>query len=119
MIIWNWLFFDEGTFKPVAGKSDQWNRGAYLVEGPMHCGMCHTPKNILGGDRTSRRLTGYSLQGWFAPDITSDERRGLGKWSVQDIVTYLKTGHNRFSAASGPMGEEIVHSSSQIHDSDL
>jgi mono/diheme cytochrome c family protein len=119
MIIWNWLFFDEGVFKPVAGKSGQWNRGAYLVEGPMHCGMCHTPKNILGGDRNSRRLTGYSLQGWFAPDITNDERRGLGKWSIQDIVTYLKTGHNRFSAASGPMGEEVALSSGRIRDSDL
>jgi mono/diheme cytochrome c family protein len=119
MIVWNWLFYDDGKFVPVAGKSEPWNRGAYLVEGPMHCGMCHTPKNFLGGDRSADRLAGYALQGWFAPDITNDGRRGLGTWSADDIVAYLKTGHNRFSAGSGPMAEEIVHSSSQITDGDL
>ena len=72
----------------------------------MHCGMCHTPKNALGGDETARALQGYALQGWFAPDLT-DPRRGLGAWSVEDIVTYLKTGHNRFAAATGPMAEEV------------
>ena len=74
MIVWNMLFFTPGEFQPVANKSAEWNRGAYLAEGLGHCGLCHSPKNFLGGDRTSRGLRGYALQGWFAANITSDYR---------------------------------------------
>jgi mono/diheme cytochrome c family protein len=119
MIAWNALFFSPGRFKPRADKSAEWNRGAYLVEGPMHCGMCHTPKNLLGGDKTSEELQGYSLQGWFAPDITNDSYRGLGSWTVDTIVEYLKTGHTAKDAASGPMAEEVALSSSRMTDADL
>src|SRR6202042_2282319 len=49
MEAWNALYFSPGTFEPVAGKSPEWNRGAYLAEGLMHCGLCHTPKTTLGG----------------------------------------------------------------------
>lgn len=119
MRAWNALYFRPGTFQPSAGKSPEWNCGAYLAEGLMHCGLCHTPKNLAGGDETSRRLQGYALQGWFAPNITSDERRGVGGWSIDDIVAYLKTGHNRTSAASGPMAEMVALSSSQLTDADL
>ena len=107
MVVWNKLFFTSGTFQPVPGKSADWNRGAYLAEGLGHCGMCHTPKNFLGADQTSESLKGYALQGWFAPDITNDPRRGLGSWSIDDIVAYLKTGHNLSSAATGLMSETL------------
>jgi mono/diheme cytochrome c family protein len=119
MRAWNDLYFTPGTFQPRADKSPEWNRGTYLAEGLMHCGLCHTPKNAAGGDETSRRLQGYALQGWYAPNITNDERRGLGGWSIDDIVAYLKTGHNRTSAASGPMADEIAQSSSKMTDADL
>jgi mono/diheme cytochrome c family protein len=119
LVAWDELNFRPGEFKPAAGKSATWNRGAYIVEGPAHCGLCHTPKNAAGGDENSRRLKGYALQGWFAPDITNDPRRGIGSWSVEEIVTYLKTGHNRFSAASGPMAEAIMDSISKLTDDDL
>jgi mono/diheme cytochrome c family protein len=119
MAVWNKLFFHEGRFIPVAGKSDQWNRGAYLTEGLGHCGMCHTPKNFLGADDTTKRLHGYSLQGWFAPDITNDPRRGLGGWSVEDIVAYLETGHNKTAAATGPMSETLNLSTSKMSEADL
>jgi mono/diheme cytochrome c family protein len=116
---WDKLFFTPGTFQPNPNKSAEWNRGAYLAEGPGHCGLCHTPKNFLGADDTSQRLQGYDLQGWFAPNITNDSRRGLGDWSVDDIVAYLKTGHNRTSAATGPMSETLNLSTSQMSDDDL
>jgi mono/diheme cytochrome c family protein len=119
MRAWNDLYFKFGTFQPRADKSPEWNRGAYLAEGLMHCGLCHTPKNAAGGDETSRHLQGYALQGWYAPNITNDERRGVGGWSIDDIVAYLKTGHNRTSAASGPMADEIAQSSSKMTDADL
>ena len=119
MAAWNQLFYRPGEFQPVPGKGADWNRGAYLVEGLMHCGACHTPKNVLGGDKTSEPLQGGTLQAWFAPDITDAAGPGLASWTVDDIVVYLKTGHNRFSAATGPMGEEVQHSSSQMTDADL
>jgi mono/diheme cytochrome c family protein len=119
MVAWDEMFFTPGPFHPVAGKSAEWNRGAYLAEGSAHCGMCHTPKNFLGADKTSEQLQGYALQGWFAPDITNDSRRGLGSWSVDDIVAYLKSGHNRTGAATGPMSETLNLSTSHMSDDDL
>ncbi|MBV9431573.1 MAG: c-type cytochrome [Hyphomicrobiales bacterium] len=119
MRVWDALYFKDGSFLPNPSKSAAWNRGAELVEGPGHCGACHTPKTLLGGDKTDRALRGYSMQGWFAPDITNDERLGLGAWTAADIVDYLKSGHNRFAAASGPMAEEVSYSTSRMKQDDL
>jgi mono/diheme cytochrome c family protein len=119
MRAWDWLYFAPGEFKPDPQKSAEWNRGAFLVEGPGHCTACHTPKSFLGGDKDGDHLRGSYLQSWFAPDITNDERTGLGQWSRDDIVAYLKTGHNRITAATGPMAEEIDHSTSKMKDEDL
>jgi mono/diheme cytochrome c family protein len=119
MAIWDKLFFTPGPYRPTADKSAEWNRGAYLVQGAAHCGMCHTPKNFLGADKATAALQGYALQGWFAPDITNDARRGLGSWSVDDIVSYLKTGHNATSVATGPMAETLNLSTSHMSDDDL
>jgi len=119
LAMWDELFFKPGTFHPDPKKSAEWNRGAYLADGAGHCGMCHTPKNFLGADDKGQRLRGYALQGWFAPDITNDSRRGLGGWSVGDIVAYLKTGHNQTSAATGPMSETLNLSTSKMTDADL
>jgi mono/diheme cytochrome c family protein len=119
MLFWNWLNFTPGRFVPDAGKSPEWNRGAYLVEGPGHCGTCHTPKNWLGGDKSNAALRGAALQGWFAPNITADAHKGIGAWSKDDLITYLKTGANKWTLASGPMAEAVTHSTSQMSDADI
>lgn len=119
MWFWNLLYFRPRPFQPDPARSATWNRGAWLTEGPAHCGACHSPKTFLGGDRSGRALQGYSLQGWFAPDITDDNVRGLSGWSAADIEEYLAKGHNRFAAASGPMGEEVADSSSRMTEADL
>jgi mono/diheme cytochrome c family protein len=119
MSVWDGLYFTEGEYRPDANKSAEWNRGAYLVTGPAHCPACHTPKSFLGGDKESRYLQGSPLQGWFAPNITDGNSTGLGRWSSDDVVLYLKTGHNRIDAATGPMAEVIELSSSQMTDTDL
>ncbi|MEO6946622.1 MAG: c-type cytochrome [Nitrobacter sp.] len=118
MRVWDSLYFTPGDFKPDPKQSTVWNRGAFLVEGPGHCAACHTPKNFLGGDKTDARLGGGKLQGWFAPDITGDTREGLGSWSEAEIATYLKTGHNGATAATGPMAEEVLNSTSKLNDAD-
>ena len=119
MIFWDWLYFRPGQWRPRSDKSAAWNRGSYIVTGPGHCGACHTPKTFLGGDERDHALQGYTLQGWFAPDLTADAAHGLAAWSPRDIVQYLKTGHNRLDAASGPMAEEVADSSSGMTDQDL
>jgi len=116
---WNMLFFTPGEFRPDAARSEEWNRGAYIVEGPGHCGACHTPKNLAGGDRESQRFAGGPLQGWYAASITGEPRLGLGSWSVEEIAEYLKTGRNARSAASGPMAEVVEYSTARMTDADL
>jgi mono/diheme cytochrome c family protein len=118
MAAWNWLYFKPAPPKPDPAKSADWNRGADIVTGPGHCGTCHTPKRFLGAD-TAAALTGASLQGWYAPDITADAKRGVGGWRVDEVVSYLKTGHNAHSMASGPMAEAIENSTSKMTDGDL
>jgi cbb3-type cytochrome c oxidase subunit III len=118
MIVWDALYFTPGEFHPEPSKSKQWNRGAYLVQGPEHCGACHTPKTFLGGDKQSEVLQGSALQGWTAPDITSGQG-SLRDWTAEDIATFLKTGHNRHAAAAGLMGEVVDLSTSKLTDNDL
>jgi mono/diheme cytochrome c family protein len=119
MRVWDALYFTEGVYKPDPAKSAEWNRGAYLVIGPAHCGACHTPKTLLGGDKAAQYLQGSKIQGWFAPDITGDKARGIGNWSVAEIAAYLKGGHNQVAAATGPMADAVSLSTSQWKDSDL
>jgi mono/diheme cytochrome c family protein len=118
MLVWDQLYFTPGEFHPDASKSREWNRGAWLVQGPEHCGACHTPKTLLGGDKPSDALQGYTLQGWTAPDITGGQGP-LRDWTAEDIATYLKAGHNRYAAAAGLMGEVVDLSTSKLTDSDL
>ena len=120
---WNWLFFKPPGQVVIAsdGKNTAADalflRGEYLVNGPGHCGACHAPKNLFGADKPT--LSGASLQGWWAPDLTRAAMSGLASWSESDIVTYLGTGHNSRSIASGPMAEAVENSTSLMMDGDL
>jgi mono/diheme cytochrome c family protein len=118
MRFWNKLFFEPQPIMRNRDKSDAWNRGDYLVNGLAHCGACHAPKNMFGADK-SAALTGATLQGWFASDLTGDRNAGLGAWSAADIAEYLGTGRNSHSIASGPMAEVVENSTSQMIAADL
>jgi mono/diheme cytochrome c family protein len=119
MRVWDALYFKQGEYAFDPHQSAEWNRGAFLVDGPAHCGACHTPKTFLGGDKTSLYLQGAPLQGWSAPNITNDSRTGLGGWSIDDITAYLTSGHNRITAATGPMAEAVDLSTSKMTDDDV
>ncbi|MFA6267554.1 MAG: c-type cytochrome [Pseudolabrys sp.] len=114
---WNWLNFSPADFKENPQKSAEWNRGAYIVQGAGHCATCHSPKSVLGADKGG--MTGAVLQNWLAPNITGNLHDGVGAWSADDIVAYLKTGSNKTSVASGPMAEVIEASTSKMNDADL
>jgi len=116
---WNTLYFHEGTFRADPNKSAQWNRGAYLVEGLGHCGACHTPKSVLGGPRKDEHLEGGYGEHWYASSLSGDLRDGIGAWSANEIVEYLKTGSNGKAAAAGPMAEVVQNSTQHLSDADL
>lgn len=119
MIGWNALYFSPHGFTPNPARSAAWNRGAYLVAGPGHCGACHTPKNFLGAEKDDRALRGAKLEDWFAPDLTGNPRTGLGRWSAADILEYLRTGRNAHAGAVGQMAEVVTYSTSLLPDNDL
>jgi mono/diheme cytochrome c family protein len=116
---WNLLFFDNRPYVTDPAQSPAWNRGRYLVDGLEHCGACHTPKNLLGGDRGGAYLQGGTLQGWYAPEIAGNAHVGLGSWSTDDITAYLRDGSNRASVASGPMAEAVENSTQHLVADDL
>lgn len=118
MMGWNLLFFRNAGFQIDSSKSAEWNRGAYLVEGPEHCAACHTAKNLIGGD-SSDYLQGGNLGEWHAPDITPNPHTGIGSWSEQQVVDYLKLGSNHVAVASGPMAEAVTNSTQHLTDADL
>ncbi|CAM3747146.1 Fructose dehydrogenase cytochrome subunit [Pseudomonas reidholzensis] len=118
MAFWNVMNFQSGRQLPVAGKSDEWNRGAYLVQSLEHCGECHTPRNFIQGF-SHPNLGGGNLVTWRAYDITSGQS-GIGTWSDPELFTYLKTGavHGKANAA-GPMAEAVENSLNHLPDADL
>lgn len=117
---WKMLFFHPGEYKPNPQKTDEWNRGAYLVDGGAHCAACHTAKNLFGAAKTGSDLLGGDAgDSWYAPSLGRGAPDGLGGWTTQDIVTYLKTGANHMSAAAGPMNDVIMRSTQHLSDADL
>lgn len=119
MLGWKRLFFDASPLQEEPAQPHEWNRGRYLVEGPAHCSMCHTPRNPFGAEIKSKAFTGANLQNWFAPSLRNSPVHGLADWSEEDLVQYLKTGGNRITVASGPMAEAVNASFQYFNEDDL
>jgi mono/diheme cytochrome c family protein len=117
---WDALYLHPGEFKPDPSKSDEWNRGAYLVEGLGHCADCHTPKGLAMEPENSKAFSGGSIDHWYAPNITSDPAEGIGRWSEGDLVKYFKTGADPGNGVVvGPMAQVVHDSLAHLTDSDL
>ena len=115
---WKILFFRPGRFEAVAGKSDQWNRGAYLALGLSHCGACHTPRNLLGAEKENDSYTGAVVDNWMAPALTAANPSPV-RWSQKELFRYLHSGVTAFhGVAAGPMSP-VVHGLSSLPDSDI
>jgi mono/diheme cytochrome c family protein len=117
--VWQLLYLRQGPQRSDPSKSAEWNRGAYLVAGAGHCGACHTPKNLAGAADKDVRFEGSQVQDWYAPALAGDLRTGLGPWSRDEIVAFLKTGRNARTLAYGPMAEVVADSTSKLSDTDL
>lgn len=116
--VWNRINFKPGTFRPDPARSPIWNRGAFLVHGLGHCGLCHTPKTALYANRIDQPLWGEVMENWFAADLTGNSHEGLGRWSLTDIIQYLKTGRSARGRVTGTMAEVVRNSTSRMTDED-
>ena len=120
MIFWSALFNPDTRFTPETSKSPEWNRGAYLAEALAHCGECHTPRNLGFALDNRKKFAGAVTAGWHAYNITSDKGTGIGGWSDADLASYLANGHaSGHGTASGPMGEAVDRSLSQMTADDI
>jgi mono/diheme cytochrome c family protein len=120
MLFWSAVFNPNTRFSPDTSKSSEWNRGAYLVEALAHCGECHTPRNLGFALDNRKKFAGAVTAGWRAFNISSDKATGLGNWSDDALVSYLSTGHALgHGTASGPMGEAVDNSLSQLAPEDI
>jgi mono/diheme cytochrome c family protein len=118
--LWQLLYVDGKTFELDPAVGDQLNRGAYLVEGPAHCGECHTPRNLIGGVNTASALGGGPAPEGDGkiPNITPDAT-GLADWSETDIVTALQTGFTpSFDSFGGAMAA-VQRNTAQLTRDDL
>src|SRR5207253_8025522 len=111
---WKVLFLDGRPFQPDPSKSKQWNRGAYLANGPSHCVECHSPRNALGGIVASQRFAG-------GPDPEGGDGRvpnitpaGIGSYSERDIERILESGDMPNGDSVGGAMAAVVANTSKL-----
>ncbi|HEX5538814.1 MAG TPA: cytochrome c, partial [Methylophilaceae bacterium] len=112
---WDMAFSKQKPYKPRPDRTAEWNRGAYLVQTLGHCGACHTPRGfafqVKGYSEDSPTfLKGAVVDNWFAANLRDNYASGLRRWSKDDIVEFLQTGHGAQSAAFGSMTLVIENS---------
>ena len=117
--LWKLAFLDGRPFEPDATRSESWNRGAYLVEGPGHCAECHSPRNAIGVIPSDRRFAGGpNPEGrGFVPNITPHET-GLKGWTRSDVSGLLDNGLTPEGDSVGGEMAKVVRSTSQLPESD-
>jgi len=89
-----------------AHEANQLEHGAYLMNGPVACGNCHTPQTpegpvagmeLAGG--TKFEEPGFTA---YAPNITPDPRTGIGNWTDDEIVAAIRDGRRPDGSTIGP-----------------
>ncbi|AJP49762.1 cytochrome c [Pseudomonas simiae] len=124
---WRWMFapaVEEHQAQAVVDPVI--SRGAYLVEGLGHCGACHTPRALTMQEKALSATDGNAflagsapLEGWIAKSLRGDHKDGLGSWSEEQLVQFLKTGRSDRSAVFGGMSDVVVHSMQYMSENDL
>ena len=114
--LWKWLYLPPAA--PSLTKPGDVDYGRYLVQGPGHCGECHTPRDALGGPRADLALKGGPMPDGKgrAPDISP---AGLAKWSEADIETALSLGITPDGDALGGAMAEVVRNLAHLPKADV
>jgi mono/diheme cytochrome c family protein len=115
--LWKLLYFDNAGLRPDPSQSEQWNRGRYLVEGPGHCGECHSPRGLLGELDQTRSLAGAPL-----PDGHGKAANLRGgdfvNWTNADIVEALTSGFTPSGDVLGAGMTGVVRNLAELPESD-
>jgi mono/diheme cytochrome c family protein len=100
---WKILYLNKGPYRANPKADEEWNRGAYLVEGLAHCGACHTPRNALGAEKKNEAYSGGHAEGWYAYAINSASPAPI-PWDRESLFWYLRRGWIDLHGVSrGPM----------------
>jgi len=107
---WRLLFFtfNKESFKVDVRASKLRNRGAFIVEGPGHCALCHSKLNYFGVPETAHYLAGAFVEGYYAPNITSQGLHHLANKDVANI--FLRNEKPTHAQLGGPM-QGVEHNS--------
>lgn len=116
---WNALNLRRGEISPQPERSEQWNRGNYLVNGLGHCAACHSPRNLMGAEKGGKSfLAGGTVDGWEAPALNGLSNAST-PWTEDQLFTYLSTGYSdAHGVAAGPMGP-VVSELSKLPKADI
>ncbi|MBD8892533.1 c-type cytochrome [Roseibium litorale] len=107
--VWRALYYDPEPYTPDPERSDLWNRGKFIVEGPAHCGACHTPRNLLGARQAEMALHGAEKlpDGGKAPPVTRAALLERG-WTVNTLKYALQSGIMQDGDVFGGSMAEVV-----------
>ncbi|HEY7298364.1 MAG TPA: cytochrome c [Xanthobacteraceae bacterium] len=115
---WKLLFLDRGAVPADPSQGDEWNHGAYLVEGLAHCGACHTPRNALGAEERDKAYAGGEAEGWLAPALNAASPAAV-PWNAERLFSYLRTGwDDEHGVSAGPMAP-VVHNLGSAPESEV
>nr|WP_319519472.1 c-type cytochrome [uncultured Martelella sp.] len=118
---WKLLYFDSESPAQLENAAPDVLRGQYLVEGPAHCGECHTPRNLFGGLKYDHWLEGGpNPEGGdgIVPDITPGSA-DIGDWTASEIADYLETGFTPDYDTVGGSMVEVQKNISHLSRADL
>ena len=109
-----------GPWQPDPQKDPVWNRGAYLVAAIGRCGDCHTPRTAFGTPDAQRLLAGTppGSGGRRVPNITPDQKTGIGNWSTDEIIGLLTDGHTPDFDFVGGLMADIVKNTARLSEAD-
>ncbi len=115
---WKYLFLDGERFTPDPNRPVNWNRGAYLVNGPGHCAECHSPRNALGAIIEEQRFTGGPDPEGGDGSVPNITQAGIADYSEETIENIITTGDlPNGDTVGGAMGR-VVGNISQLPQSD-
>lgn len=102
--IWKTLYMHDSFMDE---KND---RATYLVEALGHCAECHTPRDAMGGLKSSQWMHGAKNPGGKGT-VPSIHPKDLD-WSREEIVEYLSSGFTpNFDVVGGAMASVIENTS--------
>jgi mono/diheme cytochrome c family protein len=107
LTFWKWIGFNDAPFVADKNQNENWNRGAYLVNGPGHCNECHTPRTLFMTSDLGKFLAGGPHPDGEGRVPSLRDLIGRGRYKdVKDLASALEfgevMGYDKMS--SGGMG---------------